>query len=100
MCLVCESCRSRGVAILINKETRDKSGRILVVLAVIRGHTVVFANAYAPNLEDQFFICLLECNVSQMGRYPVIMGMDFNQVWDPVLDRQPLIPRPISQWIY
>ena len=32
--------------------------------------------------------------MSEMGHYPVIMGGDFNRVWDLVLDRQPSTPRP------
>ena len=96
------SSHSRGVAILINtftlqvfiKETRDDSGRILVMLAEIQGLLVVLVNAYTPNIDDPSFFGLLEHKVSEMGNYPVIMGRDFNQVWDPVLHRQPSTPLP------
>lgn len=50
-------------------------------MAEIQGLTVVLANAYAPNIEDPSFFGLLECRLSEMGDYPLIMGGDFYPVW-------------------
>ena len=91
----CGSSRSRGVAILVHKqlqfkcirESRDEVGRVLLLLSEIQGHKVILANVYAPNTDDPTFFGQLECKLNDMGDHPILMGGDFNQVMDNILDR-------------
>lgn len=98
----CGTSRSRGVAILISKhlqfkcirEVRDDEGRIMILLAEIQGHPVILANVYAPNKDHPTFFSKLEHKLSDIGDFPIVLGADFNQVMDPILDRNPPMPRP------
>uniref|UniRef100_A0A3Q2CN90 exodeoxyribonuclease III n=1 Tax=Cyprinodon variegatus TaxID=28743 RepID=A0A3Q2CN90_CYPVA len=79
------SSKSRGVTTLISKhlqfkclkQSKDDAGRTLLLLS----------NVYAPNIDDPTFFGQLEKKIIDMGDYPVILGGDFNEVMDPVLDR-------------
>ncbi len=85
---------SRGVAILVNKhlpfkyikESTDISGRFVSVLAEIQGQTVILA----PCANDPDYFSAVENKVHELGDFPIIMGGDFNQVMDPILDWTPL----------
>uniref|UniRef100_A0A3P8SB43 exodeoxyribonuclease III n=1 Tax=Amphiprion percula TaxID=161767 RepID=A0A3P8SB43_AMPPE len=74
---VAASCGSRsscGVATLVNQRLQFKC------------HTV--RNVYAPKTMDPAFIGKLESKlVSGLGDFPILMGGDFNEVLDPILDR-------------
>ncbi len=71
------------------KESRDETGQILLLLSEIQGHKVILANIYGPNNDDPTFFGQLECKLNEMGDYPILMGGDFNQVMDNILDRSP-----------
>uniref|UniRef100_A0A3P9DB37 exodeoxyribonuclease III n=1 Tax=Maylandia zebra TaxID=106582 RepID=A0A3P9DB37_9CICH len=87
--------KSRGVATLIGKhlqfkciqKSKDDAGRMMLMLCEVQGKAVILANVYAPNVDDPSFFGQLEKKISDMGDYPIIMGGDFNEVMDPVLDR-------------
>ena len=64
-----------------------KAGRGLLFLSEIQGHKVILANVYSPNIDDPTFFGQLECKLNYMGDYPILMGGDFNQVMDNILDR-------------
>lgn len=40
----------------------------------------------APNRDNPAFFGLLEKKLNDLGDYPIIMGGDFNEVMDPILD--------------
>lgn len=89
---LCGSGSSRRVVILLNKwlqfkcvwESAEDAGRIVNVLAEIQGYIVILANA--PNRDDPAFMSLFENKVFDMGDLPIIMGGDFNDVINPILD--------------
>lgn len=91
----CGSSQSRGVAILIHKQlqfkcsrmVKDEDGRTLLLLAEIQGHRMILSNVYAPNIDDPTFFGNLECKISDMGDYPILIAGDFNLVMDDILDR-------------
>lgn len=91
----CGGSRSRGVVILSHKqlqfrcirESGDEAGQVLLLFSELQGHKVILANVYAPNNDDPTFFGQLECKLNDMGDYPIIMGGDFNQVMDNILDR-------------
>lgn len=57
------SSKSRGVATLISqhiqfkciKQSSDEAGRMLLMLCVIQGRTLILANVYAANVDDPTF---------------------------------------------
>ncbi|KAL2085077.1 hypothetical protein ACEWY4_018397 [Coilia grayii] len=92
------SSASRGVAILVHKHLQfkcnklyaDDQGRVVILLSEIEGRPYIFVNLYAPNLDEPSFFGNLECKITEIqnGRdYPIIIGGDFNQVFDMYLDR-------------
>ena len=92
------SSNSRGVAILVHKHLQFKSnkvfsddqGRMVIVKAELEGHHLILANIYAPNLDDPAFFGMLEYRLGEIDdghNYPIILGGDFNQVFDKDLDR-------------
>ncbi len=82
--------KKRGVSILFSKKTnvmvekeyRDKEGRILILLANLAGQNVILGNLYAPNIEDPDFFLQLKKIILDFGNFPVILGGDYNQVLD------------------
>ncbi|KAJ0061406.1 hypothetical protein NL108_018634 [Boleophthalmus pectinirostris] len=88
------STKSRGVAILVNKRTqfkvkqeiKDDDGRIILILAEICGQTLILGSVYAPNGDNPNFFADLENKIQHLGRFPIILGGDFNTVLDEILD--------------
>uniref|UniRef100_A0A3Q1GUH1 exodeoxyribonuclease III n=1 Tax=Acanthochromis polyacanthus TaxID=80966 RepID=A0A3Q1GUH1_9TELE len=91
------SSKSRGVAILIHKKLQfkclnfftDNNGRMVVLKAEVQGIEIIFANIYAPNLDDPSFCSELEYKILQLQNshiLPIILGGDFNQIIDNILD--------------
>lgn len=66
---------------------KDEDGRTLLLLAEIQGHRMILSNVYAPNIDDPTFFGNLECKISDMGDYPILIAGDFNLVMDDILDR-------------
>uniref|UniRef100_A0A3P9H361 Endonuclease/exonuclease/phosphatase domain-containing protein n=1 Tax=Oryzias latipes TaxID=8090 RepID=A0A3P9H361_ORYLA len=48
---------------------------------------LILVNVYAPSVDDPSFFGHLENKLLEVGDYPIIMGGDFNEVMDPILDR-------------
>uniref|UniRef100_H3AMF6 exodeoxyribonuclease III n=1 Tax=Latimeria chalumnae TaxID=7897 RepID=H3AMF6_LATCH len=87
--------KTRGAAILLPKSSplqverqiRDQEGRILVLEVSLLGTRTALANIYAPNTSDPRFYASLEALSQEVQDLPLIIGGDFNQVIDPILDR-------------
>lgn len=94
----------RNGVILINKhlnfvmltETKDDEASIICIEALINGAKVILCNIYAPNKTDSDFINRINKMLGDKNRN-IIMGGDFNQVMDGVLDKSkyhgPLMPK-------
>uniref|UniRef100_A0A3P9LTX5 exodeoxyribonuclease III n=1 Tax=Oryzias latipes TaxID=8090 RepID=A0A3P9LTX5_ORYLA len=95
------STKSKRVTTLINKrlqiqcikQSKDEAGRMLLMLCDKQGNKVILVNVYVPNVDDPSFFGLLENKLLEMGDHPIIMGGDFNEVMDPILDRSSRLSR-------
>ena len=94
--------KSRGVAILINKNISftvssvrtDPFGRYVIVVGQLYTMPVILANIYAPNWDDpNFFTDFFTC-IPRLSTHHLILGGDMNCVLSPVLDRSS--PKPIT----
>lgn len=92
------SSASKGVTILVHKHLQFRNNktylhdqeRIIIMLAEISGQLYILVNIYAPNLDYPSFSGNLECKIAEIRNgqdYLIIIGGDFNQVFDMVLDR-------------
>jgi len=91
---------ARGVAILMNRGMKcevdsilkDPDGRFILWKGKLQGTAVILANVYAPNRpqeQTRFFDKLYEDIASIMDRnYSLIIGGDFNVVFDPKRDKK------------
>lgn len=87
--------KKRGVSILfskhlkiqVDKEFKDKEGRVIILLVNLFGQHIIIGNIYAPNVEDPDFFLQLKKTFIDFGDYPIIMAGDFNQVLDVFLDK-------------
>lgn len=73
--------------VTVEREYRDKEGRMLILLANLAGQNVILGNLYAPNIEDPVFFLQFKKIILDFGNFPVILGGDYNQVLDVFLDR-------------
>lgn len=95
------STRKRGVIILVRKnidfrvlkQITDKEGRWVILDAMLESQRITIANIYGPNaISPNFFNEL--CNVIRdIGNDNIILGGDFNQVRDWVLDKSSQLNR-------
>ena len=87
---------SRGVAILIRKETpisvhnivRDEEGRYLILFTTWNNMKVLFVNIYGPNRDEPVFYTKIFQTMQQCAPNYTIMGGDLNLAIDLRLDRQ------------
>lgn len=83
----------RGVSILLansvlfepTKITADSNGRFIIVVGKLFNTKVVFANVYAPNIDDVCFFNRLFSHFPDLGSHYLILGGHFNcwfhQTW-------------------
>ena len=85
---------SRGVCIMldknlkpiINKISRDESGRILILDLIVNDQKITVANIYAPNEDDpEFFMQLFKLLEQHDNQQLIIVG-NFNLVMETSLD--------------
>ncbi|KAA0701525.1 LINE-1 reverse transcriptase -like protein [Triplophysa tibetana] len=97
--------KSRGVAILIHKSVpfvcsnviADPNGRFVFVTGQLYSNSVILANVYGPNWDDDNFFQQLFAKLPDMSTHLLIMGGDFNCWLNPVLDRSSTRPRVPSK---
>jgi len=88
------SSKRSGVAILVRKKInfvlmnqhKDKEGRLLCLEAKLNDVKIVLCNVYAPNKEEPEFFHEVNKTLTNLEGY-VILGGDFNQTMDGILDR-------------
>ena len=92
----CKSSQSAGVSILFAKnfeyeiltETKDESGRYLILVIKVEEKVYTLCNVYGPNSDDPEFFLNLIGKIEQIEEQGVlIIGGDFNLVLDPKVDR-------------
>jgi exonuclease III len=78
---------SRGVGILVKKslkfscletERDPVSSNFLLLRAEINDQTVIIGSIYGPNNRDDNFFANLSGSLRRLGRYPIIIGGDWN----------------------
>uniref|UniRef100_H3B2J8 Endonuclease/exonuclease/phosphatase domain-containing protein n=1 Tax=Latimeria chalumnae TaxID=7897 RepID=H3B2J8_LATCH len=85
--------KSRGVAILF--EIRDEEGQILILVLLHNNQRIAHANIYTPNTVNTAFFITLQTLFAGVQVLPLIIGGDFNQILDPLLDRS--VPERLSR---
>lgn len=91
------STNKRGVIILVHKNlpftatatSTDSEGRYIFVKGVLHGESILLANVYAPNAQDEGFYTVLFTQLVDMDCDNIILAGDFNCVVCPKMDRLP-----------
>ena len=87
--------RTKGVMILARRNLGasilgkggDSDGRITYVKTEIENHKIAFMAIYAPNEYDAKFYAELTSITQELEGFKLIIGSDFNAVWDYTVDR-------------
>ena len=69
------------------KQHIDEDGRLLCVEAIVNGMKLNLCNIYARNVEDAHFFHKANKLLGGIVDGHTVMGGDFNQIQDNVLDR-------------
>lgn len=100
-----ENGRRRGVAILFNKSVyfsqtemvRDKEGRYIIVKGAINGIKLTLLNLYAPNEDSPDFFKDIAGLLADVMEGLVLIGGDFNCIWNQYMDKLPAGGSTISR---
>lgn len=87
--------KCRGVVVLCKRKLKfdvidswaDDAGRIAIAKIRMEGKNIAFISAYAPNMFDAAFYDLLTKTLLNLTGFYLVLGADFNAVWDPNMDR-------------
>lgn len=87
--------KTKGVAIVARRSLplkvlsswADDAGRIVITRAEFGSRKIAIISAYAPNVFDGAFYDTLTVKMLELTEYSFIVGVDFNAVWDPAVDR-------------
>ena len=74
------------MAFKLVRQVKDNEGRMICLQANINGKNIILCNIYAPTIGDPNFFHEVNKTLGEMEG-DVILGGDFNQVWDPFIDR-------------
>lgn len=69
----------------------DADGRIAFMKPIIGNKIIAFLSIYAPNCYDPIFYSRLSNIMQELADYQLIIGADFNSVWDHSLDRMAVV---------
>ena len=72
---------------MCSKVIADPNGRFVFVTGQLYSNSVILANVYGPNWDDDNFFHQLFTKLPDMSTHLLIMGGDFNCWLNPVLDR-------------
>lgn len=97
--------KSRGVTILLHKSfpfvhskvISDSSGRFVIITGQMYDVSIVLANLYAPNWDDESFFKCFFSTLSEFSSHYLILGGDFNCCLNPQLDRSSSNSSPLSK---
>lgn len=88
--------KSKGVLIvcrrnlkfnLIDSYWADEDGRLTMAKIQIDGQKIALMSAYAPNTFDAGFYALLSNILRDLSGFRLVIGADFNAVWDRNMDK-------------
>lgn len=87
--------KSKGVMVLCKRKLKfdmidswaDDAGRIAIAKICMDGKNIALISAYAPNVFDRTFFHLLTKSLLDLTGFHLVLGADFNAVWDSSMDR-------------
>ena len=79
---------ARGLDVKVNTIFRDKEGRVLILKMEMDNTTFLLCCVYAPNEDCPGFFQEIINRIEIQEFDLAIWGGDFNQVFDPKLDRK------------
>lgn len=65
----------------------DEEGRVAYVKTMLGNYKIAFISVYAPNSHDQNFFDSLTLTLLDLSGFSLIVGVDFNGVWEHQRDR-------------
>lgn len=97
--------KSRGVAILIHRNTpfilektiSDNDGRYVLISGYLYGEQILIGCIYGPNVYEASFLPKLLSDVTSINSSYIVLGGDFNCVFDPCIDQSPPKLSPTSR---
>jgi len=81
-------CFKKELNYVINNLSRDKDGRILVLDITVDDYRFTLANIYAPNKDTPQFFDKLFDMIDQFHNTSIIIGGDFNLVFNVTIDKK------------
>ncbi len=89
------STKSKGVAIVVRRnlnieileQIQDTQGRVVIVKMQIYNKNIALVSGYAPNSFDKKFYDTFTKMLLDLTDYSLIIGADFNAVWNHEKDR-------------
>lgn len=87
--------KTKGVAIVVKRNLSlkvlsswsDDSGRIVISTIEFSNRKIALVSAYAPNVFDGNFYNTLTSQMLELTDCSLIVGADFNALWDPIVDK-------------
>ena len=87
--------KSKGVLIIVKRNLNftnlgtggDTEGRITFIKTLINNQKIAFISVYAPNTYDAAFFSQLTQTMLKLDGFQLIVGADFNAVWEHAIDR-------------
>ena len=81
-------CFKKGLKIKIEKERKDKFGRMIIIEVVIKDMRLTICNLYAPNKDQPEFFESVFKTLEEFSSENLLIGGDFNLVLDLDIDKQ------------
>lgn len=87
--------KCKGVMVLCKRKLKfdlidswaDDAGRIAIAKICMDGKNIALISAYAPNTFERTFFQLLTKSLLDLTGFYLVIGADFNAVWDSGMDR-------------
>ncbi|KAK1904885.1 LINE-1 retrotransposable element ORF2 protein [Dissostichus eleginoides] len=87
--------KTKGVMIVCRRKLKfdligswtDKEGRLAIAKIRLDGQNIALISAYAPNTFEAGFYDQLTKTLRDLTGFRLVMGTDFNAVWDSNMDR-------------
>lgn len=81
----------------VTKVVSDTNGRCVILIGKIGGNSLILANVYGPNWDNDNFFRNFFFSLSELNSHQLILGGDFNCCLDPSLDRSSNKPSSLSK---
>lgn len=83
--------KTKGVMVVCKRKLKcdivDKEGQVAIAKIRMDRKNITLISAYAPNSFDAGFCDLLTKSLLDLAGFPLVLGANFNAVWDSNIDR-------------